>query len=228
MAYFNNNAGMMNGPNQQAPQQSNGNKPEVEKVTTAEFQTRPKSKAERFKNAFLPQDWSVAAWTGFTNTVIPGLKNIALQSLVAALTGMIYGGGRTAPPLNNQPGGYIHYGGMYQQPGYPNQYYGYSNAQQMAQAQNVPPRRPEYNQVVLPEGQMELVKEKMIAYAQTYTWCSVGVFYDCCGITCEHTDRNFGWTIDQIQAAMPTHSHVQNGVNWFYLNIAKPSPIKTV
>lgn len=230
MAYFTQNAGMVNGPNQNQQnnqQQPQDNKPQVERVTSAEFQVKPKSKAERFKNAFLPQDWAVAAWTGFTRTIVPGLKNIALQSLVATFTGMIYGSGQTPPTNYNQPGGYIHYGGMYQA-GYPNQYYGYSNAQQTAPqpTQNVPPRRPEYYQVTLPTGQMEKVIAKMIEYAGVYTWCPVGVFYDFCGITCEYPDRNFGWTLDQIQAAMPTHSHEANGVSWFYLNIAKPSPIK--
>jgi hypothetical protein len=218
--------GPVNAPGQ-AQQTAPDNKPQVERATQAEFQVKPPSKAERFKNAFLPQDWAVAAKTGFTNTIIPGLKNIALQTLIATFTGMIYGGGRQAPPTN-QPGGYIHYGGFYQGGGYPNQYYGYSNAQQVQTPpqNNVPPRRPEYYQVTLPSGQMEIVKAKMIEYANTYTWCSVGVFYDFCGVTCEYTDRNYGWTIDQIQAAMPTHSHTANGVSWFYLNLPKPTQIK--
>lgn len=221
MAYFTQNAGTVNGPNQQQPT----NKPEAERVTDAEYQVRPQSRAERFKNAFLPQDWATAARTGFVRTFVPGIKNLVLQGLVATFTGMLYGGGQTPPTNFQQPGGYIHYGGMYQN-GYPN-YYGYSNAQQQPVQQQAPARRPEFNQVVLPAGEMDKVKAKMLAYFTEYSWCSVGRFYDFCGITCEAPDRNFGWTYDQVNASIVTHSHKDaNGVDWFYLNIARPTLIK--
>lgn len=197
--------------------QPQDNKPQVEKVIDTGFKVKPKSKAEAFKEAFLPSDWAVAAKTGFTNTIVPGVKNILLQSLIATFTGMLYGGMQSPPPNNFTPrGGYTPY---YQYGGYTT-----TQTQTVQQAPQQPPKRPEYYQVTLPIGQMDMVKQRMLEYANEYGWCSVGVFYDLIGITCVYTDRLYGWTAQDIMAATVMHSHVDNGQQMFKLNIVQPKP----
>lgn len=202
----------------QQQQAAQANAPQVDKVVDG--YSVKKSRAELFKEAFLPQDWAKAAVAGFTNTIVPGIKNIMLQSLIATFTGMLYGGtGNSVPPGNFTP-----YNGMYTG-GY-GQIRPLGQTAPMQQQVMTPPKRPEISQVTLPAGQMEIVRANLINYASQYTWASMGVFYDLIGITAIFTDRQLGWTEAELQTSTITYSHVDNGVQMFRLNLppAKPRP----
>lgn len=161
----------------------------IEPVVKGPVALKKPSAMARLKNKFLAGDAKQTADYVGSNVVVPGVKQLLLNTLTNGLSMLIMGSAGKQPNTYNN-GGYC--GGR----SYP--YYAsyMQNIPQQPQ-QPAPPKNygvTDYNNIVFSSySDADQALSTMIDILERYQWVSINDYYELAGLTAPFTGVNYGW-----------------------------------
>lgn len=161
----------------------------IEPVVKGPVTLKKPSAMARLKNKFLAGDAKQTADYVGSNVVVPGVKQLLLNTLTNGLSMLIMGtAGRQQNTYNN--GNY--YGGR----SYP--YYASYMQNIPQQPQQPPPPKnygvADYNNIVFSSySDADQALSTMIDILERYQWVSINDYYELAGLTAPFTSVNYGW-----------------------------------
>lgn len=166
----------------------------VERVTTAEAHQRKKGLGKQFKETFISGDAKTTAHYVFTNTILPGAKDLLFDSVTRTIEGWLFGegrgsGGRRPPSASGYSSnlGHVAYNRMSQGP---------AQARPVGR-QMTPQGRQQHNFgeiEVASRAEANDVLDGMFDLLSQYEVVTVADLYALTGIAGTHQDRKWGWT----------------------------------
>lgn len=159
-----------------------GTEKKVEKVINGTAKVRKKRESSKFADVFISEDASNVKNYIFMDVLVPAIKKAVVDVVVNGIEMMVYGesGKSDRRRTNTDRVSYRNYYDDRGDRGRPQEDRGRS--------------RYNYDEVVIPSrGEAERVLTCMDELIEEYGRVSVADFYDLVGVTCEHTDYNYGW-----------------------------------
>lgn len=164
------------------PENSNNKVPEREaRPHIAEGKTVKKSLGTRIVHAFIDEDVKSAPERIIFETVIPGIRNMIVDTITEAVTNIFNTGGTTRSSRSN----YTSYSTI--RPS--------SHIRTTHPSPRAPQPRKSFDNVVLPSREdAENVLDSMGDILSQYEVVTVADFYDLCSVTPDYVDDAWGWT----------------------------------
>jgi hypothetical protein len=128
----------------------------------------------------------------------PAIKNLIFDAITSAASRAMYG--RTGGPY--RPSGQVRNGNQY--PPRPVTNYSKQYDQRPQPEERKPIRHARYDVgdfLITDRNDAANILTSLVEYADRYDVVSIADFYDLIGIAAQHTDHNYGWTIDTISHA---------------------------
>lgn len=184
------------------------NKATATKVEKKVIKAKPIKKGifSRLGNALFGENSlrNAAHYVG-TDIIIPSIKSIIVDSVVASVNSLIYGD--TASSYNRNTRGYTNYSKAYSQ-------------------QRPPANR--YNKSIRAANRVQefafetrndaaIVLDQLIEIATNYSVATVADYYDNIGATTEYTDNNYGWEEQDLR-----NVNIFASPNGYILSLPKP------
>lgn len=189
--------------------------PKMPKIINGTAGVKKKTRKEKFKDAFIAQDFKTAVDYAWWNYAVPSIKNLALSFIFSTITGVFYGNGapnNTIPPF---------IGGQKTNTNYVNFFTG-AQPQQTNKSSN---KIPEYNRVTVSAGEAEMVIAALQTRAQEFDWVPLSAFYDALGITSDYPATQIGWSLEEIMQAKVFPAGLgENGEAKYSFIMARPKP----
>jgi hypothetical protein len=172
-----------------------GERPDVERVTSADAVRRKKGLGRQFKETFINGSAKMAFDYMVTEVVVPAIRDTVFDAIQGGIERLIYGDTR---PRRGAPSPYSSYSNV-----------GHVNYQRMsATPPGVRPpsntnrmlsrrsrARQDFDEVVIPtRSEAEEVLDRMFDILSRYGMVTVSELYEMTGIQSSHTDHKWGWT----------------------------------
>lgn len=173
-------------PNSHKYKAENQNKPgtekKVEKVINGTVKVRKKTEARKFADIFISEDVSNVKEYIFMDVLVPGIKKAISDIVVNSVEMLLYGEtGRS--DRRRTSADRVSYKSYYD-----------DRSDRRRPSEDRGRSRYNYDEVLIPSrGEAERVLTCMEELIEEYGRVAVADFYDLVGITCEHTDYNYGW-----------------------------------
>lgn len=196
-------------------------RPKIEKIVSGVAAEKKKSVWKRIAASFTGDDARTVGEFVLMDVVIPSAKSLISDALTTTVERFFYGDGR----LNRRPGSTSSFGqysaynrigspiGVGQSP--------WGQPQPQPQMSRRGRATHDFREVTINNrAEAAMVLDIITEMASKYDVATVADFYDAVGFTSEFTDRNWGWTLLELQQAQITR--VSGGEYWIQL----PPPIQ--
>lgn len=177
----------------------------VQKVVDGPVKTKKKSEATKFVETFISEDVHKVKEYIWLDVLVPAVKKAISDIVTNGIEMILYGGsGRSNKP--NSPATRV-------------SYTNYSNPSSAQQRSNIRSSGYSYDDIYFnTRADAELVLSQMDDIMSQYGMVRVLDMYDLAGVTCNHTDANYGWT--DIRSA-----YVQRVKDGFVIKMPRALPI---
>jgi hypothetical protein len=150
----------------------------VEKVVKGNVRSKKKTEIQKLADVFISEDVANVKSYIIFDVLIPAAKRVISDTVDT----LLYGESGRKGKSNSSKASY-------------ERYYDRSNSNRT----NTPKTRSrstyDYDEIVLDNrGEAEEVLSRMVDLVETYGLVSVADLYDLCGMSCNYTDNNYGWT----------------------------------
>lgn len=197
-------------------------RPKVEKIVSGEAVEKKKSVWKRIAASFTGDDARTVGEFVLMDVIIPSAKSLISDALTTTVERFFYGDGR----LNRRPGSTTSFG----------QYNAYNRVGVGSSIGQPPWGQPQpqpqmsrrgrathdFREVTIDNrAEAAMVLDILTEMASKYEVTTVADFYDAVGFTSEFTDRNWGWTLLELQQAQIIR--VRDG---YWIQLPPPIQIK--
>ena len=182
----------------------NEEKKEIKKVVNGTVR-RKKNNVRKLTDIFISEDVTNVKSYIFMDVLVPAMKKAISDIVTNGIEMILYGGsGRSNKP--NSPATRV-------------SYTNYSNSSSIQQRSNIRSSGYSYDDIYFnTRADAELVLSQMDDIMSQYGMVRVLDMYDLAGVTCNHTDANYGWT--DIRSA-----YVQRVRDGFVIKMPRALPI---
>lgn len=165
--------------------QGGDNRPRPEKIVSGSVKTKPKTGFAKFKDAFITGDWHHIKEYVCSDVIVPGIKKALFDIVTGGIEMLVYGS--TGRKRDRQSRGTV--------TSYTQYYEDKRFNDRFAERSRTSSTVYNYDDILFnSRGQAEHVLESMCNYLDTYDRVSVADLYDMCGLSCNYTDNDYGWT----------------------------------